>query len=131
MYNNNYFSEAKKTVAESDFKTTQPKKTVAESDFKTTQPKKTVAESDFKTTQPKKTVAESHPSQPPRTPFVRSDPLEGKRIGDKDRYLLQTLLGQGGMSKVYQALDTKFEDKVVAVKLMTNYAATNNQDANI
>ncbi|MDJ0588791.1 MAG: serine/threonine-protein kinase [Pleurocapsa sp. MO_226.B13] len=69
-----------------------------------------------------KTTVEPNSSKLPRTPFVRKDFLEGKTIGDRDRYLLQTLLGQGGMSKVYQALDTKFEDRVVAIKLMTNYS---------
>ena len=54
----------------------------------------------------------------------KKDPLEGKTIGYNNRYLLQTLLGQGGMSKVYRALDTKFKNRVVAIKLMTNYAPT-------
>ena len=91
------------------------------------QPKKTVEESQLDSSQAKKTVEESAQSQLPRTSFVRKDPLKGKTIGDRDRYLLQTLLGQGGMSKVYQALDTKFGDRVVAIKLMTNCFSNNNQ----
>ena len=81
--------------------------------------------SDLSHPQPKQTVDESrlNPDRASRTPFARKDPLEGKTIGENSRYLLQTLLGQGGMSKVYRALDTKFEDRVVAIKLMTNYSA--------
>ena len=93
------------------------------SDSSRPQAKKTVDESRLNTLRAKKTVVEPHPHQSQRTPLTRKDPLEGKTIGDNDRYLLQTLLGQGGMSKVYQALDTKFEDRVVAIKLMTNYSA--------
>ncbi len=95
------------------------------SDSSDRKPQKTVDESSLNTPQAKKTVVEPTGSQSPRTPFVRKDSLEGKTIGDNNRYLLQTLLGQGGMSKVYQALDTKFEDKVVAIKLMTIYSAAN------
>ena len=87
------------------------------------QPKKTVNKSDFNPNQPEKTVVKFNSSKPSRTPFIGKDPLEGLTIGDRDRYRLQVLLGQGGMSKVYQALDTKFKDRVVAVKLMTNYSA--------
>ena len=83
--------------------------------------------SDSSRPQPKKTVVEPDRNKPPRTAFVRKDPLEGKTLGDNNRYLLQTLLGQGGMSKVYQALDTKLENKVVAIKLMTHYSATANR----
>lgn len=97
------------------------------SDSSNSKPKKTVNESQLNSQRAKETIVEPNRSQPSRTPFVRKDPLLGKTIGDNNRYLLQTLLGQGGMSKVYQALDTKFEDKVVAIKLMTNYFATNKQ----
>lgn len=89
--------------------------------------KKTVAESDFNTSQPKKTVVESNVNRASQASFMRKDLLKGRTLGDPHRYLLQTLLGQGGMSKVYLALDTKFEDRVVAVKLMTNYASSNKQ----
>nr|MDJ0691149.1 serine/threonine-protein kinase [Xenococcaceae cyanobacterium MO_188.B32] len=93
------------------------------SDSSHPQPKKTVDESHLNPSQAKNTVVEPNPSKTPRTPLARKDPLEGKTIGDNNRYLLQTLLGQGGMSKVYRALDTKFDDRVVAIKLMTNYSA--------
>ena len=105
----------------------KPKETVVEPSLFNSQPKQTVDESSLNSSQPKETVVESNPIKPLRTPFVRQDPLEGKAIGDNSRYLLQTLLGQGGMSKVYQALDTKFEDRIVAIKLMTNYALGNSQ----
>ena len=36
---------------------------------------------------------------------------------------MQTLLVQGGISQVYQALDTKFEHRKVAIKVMINYSA--------
>ncbi len=74
--------------------------------------------------QPEKIVDESSLNSS-QTPLIIKDSLEGKTIGDNNRYLLQTLLGQGGMSKVYQALDTKFEKKVVAIKLMTIYSSAN------
>ena len=91
------------------------------SDSSSSQPKKTVDESSLNISQAKKTRVEPNPDKISRTPFVRTDPLAGKTIGDNNRYLLQTLLGEGGMSKVYQALDTKFEDRPVAIKLMSNY----------
>ena len=91
------------------------------------QPKKTVNESNLNIHQPKKTVNESTLNRVGRSSFVRKDPLVGKTIGDNNRYLLQTLLGMGGMSKVYQALDTKFENRIVAIKLMTSYSGANNQ----
>ena len=113
----------------SDSSNPKPKETVVEPSFSNFQPKQTVDESSLNNSQPKETVVESNPikAPAPRTPFVRQDPLEGKTIGDNSRYLLQTLLGQGGMSKVYQALDTKFEDRIVAIKLMTNYSAASGQ----
>ncbi len=98
------------------------------SDSSRPKPKKTLHESGLNLSQADdKTTVEPNSSKLPRTPFVRKDFLEGKTIGDRDRYLLQTLLGQGGMSKVYQALDTKFEDRVVAIKLMTNYSTTSSK----
>ena len=60
-------------------------------------------------------------------PLIQKDPLVGKTIGDRDRYFLQTLLGVGGMSKVYRALDTKLENRTVAIKLMTDYFTPNGQ----
>ena len=74
---------------------------------------------------PKKILAEGNSCQPPRNSFVKQDILEGKTIGDGDRYLLQALLGVGGMSRVYQALDTKLENRTVAIKLMSNYSTYN------
>ncbi len=106
----------------SDSSESQAKKTVEESSLNFSQAKETFVEPSFSQPQPKKTVEESNINRSSRNPFVRKDPLEGKTIGDNNRYLLQTLLGQGGMSKVYRALDTKFEDRIVAVKLMTNYS---------
>ena len=97
------------------------------SDSSNLQPKKTVDELQLNSSQAKKIVVEPAGGQLSRTSFVRKDPLTGKTIGDNNRYRLQTLLGQGGMSKVYQALDTKFEDKVVAIKLMTSYSSPHNQ----
>ena len=96
-------------------------------DSSRSQAQKSVNKSGVNTSQAKKTVVESYASQPSRTPLDRKDPLEGKTIGDNNRYLLQTLLVQGGMSQVYQALDTKFADRIVAIKLMTNYSAASGQ----
>ena len=59
--------------------------------------------------------------------FIRPDPVIGKIIGDSDRYLLQKLLGKGGMSQVYLALDQKLNNKQVAIKIMTSYFSTNDQ----
>ena len=89
------------------------------------QPKKTLEESSFNMAQNNKTVIEANPNQPHRIPTHRKDPLELIAIGDNNRYLLQHLLGQGGMSQVYQALDTKLKDRVVAIKLMTNSNTVN------
>ncbi|MDJ0532698.1 MAG: serine/threonine-protein kinase [Xenococcaceae cyanobacterium MO_207.B15] len=86
------------------------------------QPKKTLDELSLNISQNKKTLVELDPSTSSRTPFIAKDPKIGKTIGDNNRYLLQSLLGQGGMGKVYRALDNKFENRVVAIKLMTNYA---------
>ena len=119
--------QPQKALDESPLNLPQAKETVVETNFSHPQAKKTVDESRLQSSQPKKTVVEPNPSKPSRTPFVRKDPLEGKTIGDNNRYLLQTLLGQGGMSKVYQAFDTKFEDRIVAIKLMTNYSAASSQ----
>ena len=82
----------------------------------------------FSDSSPKKTLEESGLNYY-QAEKISKDPLEGKPIGDGDRYLLQTLLGTGGMSKVYRALDTKFEDRVVAIKLMTNYSTANDNNS--
>ena len=119
--------QPQKALDESPLNLPQAKETVVETNFSHPQAKKTVDESRLQISQPKKTVVEPNSSKPSKTPFVRKDPLEGKAIGDNNRYLLQTLLGQGGMSKVYQAFDTKFEDRIVAIKLMTNYSAVSGQ----
>ena len=78
--------------------------------------------------EPLTTVLERLTNSDSRPSFKRpEDPFLGKSIGDGDRYLLQKLLGQGGMSKVYIALDTKLSKKKVAVKIMTSYSSANNQ----
>ncbi len=77
---------------------------------------------------PLKTIAEKLISETKRRPFIRpQDSFIGKKIGDSDRYLLEKLLGQGGMSKVYIASDTKLSNKKVAIKIMTSYGSGNNQ----
>ena len=78
---------------------------------------------------PLKTVAEKLIQETKkRRAFVRAeDPFIGQKIGDGERYLLKKLLGQGGMSKVYIALDTKLSNRKVAIKIMTSYASANNQ----
>ncbi len=53
----------------------------------------------------------------------------GKSIGKDGRYLLKKLLGVGGMSKVYLALDKNLKHKEVAIKIMNNYFVTNYQDS--
>ena len=64
-----------------------------------------------------------------RKPYhSKEDPFIGKTIGDGDRYFLKQLLGKGGMSKVYLALDKKLNNKKVAIKIMTSYCSTNDQD---
>ena len=84
--------------------------------------KKTVNKSNLNPSQAQKNAVEPNYDRPPRTHSAIKDPLEGKTLGDNNRYLLQTLLGKGGMSKVYRALDTKFENRIVAIKLMTSYS---------
>ncbi|MDJ0903009.1 MAG: serine/threonine-protein kinase, partial [Xenococcus sp. MO_188.B8] len=91
--------------------------------YSRSQSQKSVNKSGLNATQKSKTVVEPDPTQSSRTAFDREDPLEGKTIGDDNRYLLQTLLVQEGTSQVYQALDTKSEARIVAIKLMINYAA--------
>ena len=86
--------------------------------------KRTVDELNLNSSETQKTVVRPNTSKAHQT-AMRKDSLEGKTIGEKDRYLLQSLLGKGGMSKVYQALDTKFKNKLVAIKLMTVYSSTN------
>jgi len=46
-------------------------------------------------------------------------PLTGKRLND--RYLLQEMLGQGGMGAVYRSIDSHAQgpEKIVAVKILT------------
>ncbi len=64
-----------------------------------------------------------------KTPTDNNDAFFiGQKIGEGDRYYLQKLLGKGGMSRVYLALDKKLNDKKVAIKIMTNYYAANDQD---
>ena len=78
--------------------------------------------------EPLRTVAEKLTNSGSRPSFQRpEDPFIGKNIGDGDRYLLQKLLGQGGMSKVYLALDKKLNNKKVAIKIMTSYFSSNNE----
>ncbi|MDJ0901058.1 MAG: protein kinase [Xenococcus sp. MO_188.B8] len=88
-------------------------------------PRLPLTSSSLNHSQTEKTLVAPDGIQPSQTHWIKKDSLEGKTIGDNNRYLLQTLLGQGGMSKVYQALDNKFEEKVVAIKLMTIYSYAN------
>ena len=73
------------------------------------------------------TVVERLKKNDGRPLFIRPDPSIGKIIGDGDRYLLQKLLGKGGMSQVYLALDRKLNNKQVAIKIMTSYFSANDQ----
>ncbi len=50
-------------------------------------------------------------------------------IGECGRYILKKLLGKGGMSRVYLALDRNLNNKQVAIKIMTNYWYGNDQDS--
>ena len=106
-----------------------PQPTVAESSIPQSpaSPQPTVAESATpQPPSPQPAVAESTTPQPPSRPtYTRQDPLAGKIIGN--RYRLEKLLGKGGMSKVYLASDTRLANRAVAVKIMTNYSAANNQ----
>ena len=77
--------------------------------------------------EPLETVVERLTNPSGRRSFVRKDPFIDRRLGYGDRYILQKLLGKGGMSKVYVALDTKLNNKKVAIKIMTSYFSTNNQ----
>ncbi|MDJ0682402.1 MAG: CHASE2 domain-containing serine/threonine-protein kinase [Xenococcaceae cyanobacterium MO_167.B52] len=52
-----------------------------------------------------------------------------KTIGEWNRYVLKKLLGKGGMSRVYLALDRNLNNKQVAIKIMTNYCYGNDQDS--
>ncbi|MGK7947811.1 MAG: CHASE2 domain-containing protein [Xenococcaceae cyanobacterium] len=81
--------------------------------------------------EPLRTVVEKLTNPSKRPAFRRpEDPFVGQTVGDSDRYLLQKLLGQGGMSKVYIALDKKLSNKKVAIKIMTSYSSANNQHLN-
>ncbi|MDZ4877425.1 MAG: Serine/threonine-protein kinase PknD [Chroococcidiopsis cubana SAG 39.79] len=42
----------------------------------------------------------------------------GRSIGDRQRYCLKRCLGEGSMGYVFLAIDTKFNDKQVALKLL-------------
>ena len=83
--------------------------------------------SSFNIAEDPKTIIELSSETPSNPSLSSQDPFQGRTIGDNNRYLLQTLVGQGGMSKVYQAFDTKFDDRIVAVKLMINYADGNSK----
>ena len=98
-----------------------------EPNFSRSQPQKSVNKSGLNTTQDSKIVDKPSTSKSCRSPFAIEDPLEGKTIGDNNRYLLQALLVQEGMNQVYQALDTKFEDRIVAIKVMINYSAASSK----
>ncbi|MDJ0632285.1 MAG: CHASE2 domain-containing protein [Xenococcaceae cyanobacterium MO_188.B29] len=78
------------------------------------------------------TIDESKLPQSPLKPPVKKDTFVrdsfiGKSIGDDDRYLLHKLLGEGGMSKVYIALDKRLNNMEVAIKIMTSYFSANDQ----
>ena len=107
--------------------TPTPQPTLVEAEPPTPQP--TLVEEESFTTQPQPTYVENQASisKAPRRSFIRQDPFVGKSIGDGDRYLLDKLLGQGGMSKVYIGLDQRLNNKKVAIKIMTSYFSSNDQ----
>ena len=113
------------TLVEEEPPTPQP--TLVEEEPFTTQP--TIFYEESSTTQPQPTYVENQASisKTSRPSFIRQDPFIGQSIGDGDRYLLQQLLGQGGMSKVYIALDKRLNNKKVAIKIMTSYFVSNDQ----
>src|SRR5437016_14003534 len=48
-----------------------------------------------------------------------SDPLIGKQLGD---YVIQSLLGRGGMARVYRGFDDRLQ-RYAAVKVINNFTA--------
>ncbi len=50
----------------------------------------------------------------------------GKQIGERGRYQVESLLGEGGMSAVYKAVDTRL-DRAVAIKIIHPHLADNDQ----
>ncbi|MEO8393677.1 MAG: serine/threonine protein kinase, partial [Chloroflexota bacterium] len=45
---------------------------------------------------------------------LTNDPLIGQKLGD---YMIEALLGQGGMARVYRAVDPNL-DRIVAIKVI-------------
>ena len=90
------------------------------SDSSNAKPQRSVDESSFKISQDRKTGFESNLDNTSRTSSNAKKSLARNTIGEKNRYRLQALIEEGGMSQVYRALDTKFEDYIVAIKIMTN-----------
>ncbi len=50
----------------------------------------------------------------------------GKQIGERGRYRVESLLGEGGMSAVYKAVDTRL-DRTVAIKIIHSHLSDNEQ----
>lgn len=63
-----------------------------------------------------------------RREFVRSDPYIGQRLGEGGRYRIDQHLGGGGMGQVYIASDTRLRDRPVAIKVMTTYSSSDNDN---
>ncbi len=121
---------AQQTLVGNEPATSEPPPTYVENEPATSQqPPPTYVENEPATSQPPPTYLENEPATPTtsRPSFIRQDPFIGRSLGEGDRYLLQELLGQGGMSKVYIALDQKLTNKKVAIKIMTSYFSNNDQ----
>src|SRR3954465_3969931 len=64
------------------------------------------------------------PSSPPPPPIaVNTTPVAASTLLS-GRYTVDRVLGRGGMSTVYRAYDTRFSNRVVAVKEMVDSFAT-------
>ena len=59
---------------------------------------------------------------------ISSEKLIGQRLAD--RYVIRTLIGQGGMGRVFLAEDTRLGNKKVAIKLLQPSVASNPEVVN-